>query len=87
MMGNAHDWVESRLGHGESMCRNCFITNREAAALGLMNECNASPRTADQNSEAPGNDAMRQEGHTAKGGCADEAVSPVGGDKPAPELQ
>lgn len=29
-----HDWVPSRLGHGETMCRVCLITNREAAVLG-----------------------------------------------------
>lgn len=29
-----HDWVKSTLGHGETMCRVCFITNREAAVLG-----------------------------------------------------
>lgn len=29
-----HDWVPSRLGHGETMCRVCYITNREAAVLG-----------------------------------------------------
>jgi len=32
-----HKWEPSRLGHGESMCGKCFITNREAALLGEMN--------------------------------------------------
>ena len=34
-----HDWITSTLGHGETMCRRCRITNREAAALGVMNVC------------------------------------------------
>jgi hypothetical protein len=34
-----HDWVKSTLGHGETMCRRCYITNREAAALGCLNHC------------------------------------------------
>ena len=37
-----HDWVASILGHGETMCRRCFVTNREAAALGMV-ECDAPP--------------------------------------------
>lgn len=44
---NPHDWVPSKLGHGESMCRKCMITNREAAALGRMNTCSVeAPREA-----------------------------------------
>lgn len=34
-----HDWTASTLGHGESMCRKCGITNREAAVLGELNVC------------------------------------------------
>lgn len=34
-----HDWIPSTLGHGETMCRRCCITNREAAALLLLDEC------------------------------------------------
>jgi hypothetical protein len=34
-----HDWIPSTLGHGETMCRRCFITNREAAALGVEDKC------------------------------------------------
>jgi hypothetical protein len=34
-----HDWIKSTLGHGETMCSRCFITNREAAALGCSNFC------------------------------------------------
>lgn len=36
-----HDWIKSTLGHGEVMCRRCFITNREAAVLDRLNECYA----------------------------------------------
>jgi hypothetical protein len=39
-----HDWVPSTLGHGETMCRRCAITNREAAALGCLNYCEPPPR-------------------------------------------
>jgi hypothetical protein len=38
-----HDWIKSTLGHGETMCSSCFITNREAAALGKTNECDVPP--------------------------------------------
>lgn len=34
-----HEWVESKLGHGETMCRRCLMTNREAAVLGALNHC------------------------------------------------
>lgn len=37
----AHNWIKSTLGHGETMCSRCHITNREAAALGQLNECSA----------------------------------------------
>ena len=37
-----HDWVPSTLGHGETMCRRCAITNREAAVLGRI-ECDTPP--------------------------------------------
>ena len=36
-----HDWIRSMLGHGETMCRRCFVTNREAAVLGMLNDCDA----------------------------------------------
>lgn len=35
----SHDWIPSTLGHGETVCRRCFMTNREAAALGKLNLC------------------------------------------------
>lgn len=31
-----HDWKPSTLGHGETMCARCKITNREAAVLGEL---------------------------------------------------
>lgn len=34
-----HIWVPSKLGHGEMMCSRCSITNREAAVLGLLDQC------------------------------------------------
>lgn len=34
-----HVWGPSNLGHGEAMCVNCFITNREAAVLGQLHIC------------------------------------------------
>lgn len=37
-----HDWVKSTLGHGETMCSRCSITNREAAALGVTNKCDVA---------------------------------------------
>ena len=37
-----HEWVRSTHGHGDAMCRHCLITNREAAAIGLLNECRAA---------------------------------------------
>lgn len=38
-----HDWVKSKLGHGEAMCSRCFTTNREAAALGELENCKVAP--------------------------------------------
>lgn len=29
-----HEWVPSRLGHGETQCKWCLMTNREAWVLG-----------------------------------------------------
>src|SRR5580693_8263066 len=41
-----HDWVPSTLGHGETMCSRCFVTNREAAVLGCANVCDVPPPKA-----------------------------------------
>lgn len=42
-----HNWIKSTLGHGESMCSRCFITNREAAVLGKLNECDVAETKVD----------------------------------------
>ena len=34
-----HEWVTSRLGHGEWQCVHCFATNREIAFIGDPNHC------------------------------------------------
>lgn len=34
-----HDWVPSRLGHGEMQCKCCCATNREIAVFGDLNHC------------------------------------------------
>lgn len=33
-----HVWIKSELGHGETMCAKCMMTNREAAVL-AQHEC------------------------------------------------
>lgn len=38
-----HRWIKSTLGHGETMCEFCSITNREAAVLGVLNTCDKAP--------------------------------------------
>lgn len=38
-----HAWVNSTLGHGDMMCRHCFITNREAEAIGTLELCDYQP--------------------------------------------
>lgn len=50
-----HDWIPSALGHGETMCRRCFVTNREAAAIG-MTECEAPPPKAANANEPDDNE-------------------------------
>lgn len=42
-MTKTHRWIPSTLGHGETMCADCFMTNREAWVLGQ--ECHAKPKT------------------------------------------
>lgn len=48
-----HDWIPSTLGHGETMCRRCFVTNLEAAALGIMNACDVAPPPPTAASQIP----------------------------------
>lgn len=44
-----HAWVPSTLGHGETMCSRCFVTNREAAAIGML-VCDApAPKPDNEN--------------------------------------
>lgn len=44
-----HTWIPSTLGHGETMCSRCFVTNREAAAIGML-VCDApAPKPANEN--------------------------------------
>ena len=38
-----HDWIPSTLGHGDTMCRRCWVTNLEAAVLGCMDHCDVPP--------------------------------------------
>lgn len=48
-----HTWVPSTLGHGDTMCSRCFVTNREAAALQIMDACDApAPPAANENTAA-----------------------------------
>lgn len=42
-----HDWVKSTLGHGDAMCSRCYITNREAAVLGKLNDCDVPLKPRD----------------------------------------
>lgn len=54
-----HDWIKSTLGHGNAMCRRCFVTDMEAGALGITNSCDVPPP-----SPAPLNDnAVDQDDH------------------------
>jgi hypothetical protein len=39
MRGLQHLWVPSNIGHGESMCSRCGITDREAKALHVTETC------------------------------------------------
>lgn len=47
-----HDWTPSTLGHGETMCRRCYGTNRELAALGELDHCTAASPLRD-NDQGP----------------------------------
>jgi hypothetical protein len=49
----AHIWVKSTYGHGETMCSQCGITNREAAVLGQVNECEYPENRSGTAREAP----------------------------------
>lgn len=34
-----HNWIPSTLGYGGTICSRCFVTKREAAALGTLGHC------------------------------------------------
>lgn len=51
-----HDWVDSTLGHGNKMCRRCFTTDMEAAALGIQDHCDVPPKAANENVVQPDDD-------------------------------
>ena len=38
-----HNWIASRLGHGEMQCTHCLATNREIAVIGDLNHCPDAP--------------------------------------------
>ena len=57
-MTKQHNWVPSTYGHGESMCTICGMTNREAAALRTLNECETAS-TLEQRIEAE-NERLRK---------------------------
>lgn len=53
-----HDWIPSTLGHGDTMCRRCFVTNLEAAAIGIT-ECDPPlPKAANENTTTPTQDEI-----------------------------
>ena len=41
-----HKWQKSMMNHGLAQCCKCFITINEAAALGIMHECDAQQEPA-----------------------------------------
>jgi len=43
-----HNWVKSRLGHGEQQCTYCYATNREIAVIGDLNHCPDAPVTKEE---------------------------------------
>lgn len=44
-----HDWIPSMLGHGNTMCRRCYMTDMEAIALRCQYVCDVSPISANDN--------------------------------------
>ena len=47
-----HRWVKSTLGHGETMCARCWMTNREAAVLLCADWCDAKPDDLDEKAQS-----------------------------------
>lgn len=52
-MNRPHKWVQSTLGHGETMCVDCYGTNRELAALGELDNCDRAPEPQETEPVAP----------------------------------
>lgn len=48
-MAKSHRWIPSTLGHGETMCADCHMTNREAWVLG--DECKAPVKPPKNNND------------------------------------
>lgn len=48
-----HNWIKSTLGHGETMCSKCKITNREAAVLGRLNQCSVDDEWSKWKGDGP----------------------------------
>lgn len=60
---DAHEWIPSTLGHGIKMCKNCHITDSEAAAIGALNSCSraAAPKPSDYRTDLTGMDPLNPE--------------------------
>lgn len=60
-----HNWVSSTLGHGETMCSRCWVTNREAAVLGIADTCDVpppAPKAANENARDWSQDEIDADG-------------------------
>lgn len=57
-----HDWIKSTLGHGETMCSRCCMTNREAAVLGKSESCDVPLAEADTKLLAAAREMYEAEG-------------------------
>ena len=60
MADDLHEWTRSTLGHGETMCRHCGITNREAAVLGQTNGPCPNKKPAADDLKAPTAEEMER---------------------------
>lgn len=47
-----HDWIPSTLGHGNTMCRRCKVTDLEAESIGL-DECPSGEEVEHVHSTCP----------------------------------
>ncbi len=65
-----HDWIKSTLGHGNTMCSRCFVTDLEAAAIGMV-ECDvppSAPKASNDNAVDHENDEEDEE-EDREAGC------------------